>query len=191
MPVLCIALLFNAEIIAIEYELSNISYFLRGSAQEAFRFLAKTVVERTPAGNRAKIEQDANVAHVYIQQNTLACVLIADASYPTRSAHAVITKLLNDFESSVPRSSYSSGGQISYPQLKQLLVQVQNPANADPFLRVQRELDETKIVLHKTMESLLQRGEKLDDLVARSDQLSSQSKMFYKTAKQTNTCCYY
>ena len=36
---------------------------------------------------------------------------------------------------------------------------------------------------HKTMESLLQRGEKLDDLVARSDALSAQSKLFYKTAK--------
>lgn len=42
------------------------------------------------------------------------------------------------------------------------------------------------------MEALLERGEKLDDLVERSDQLSSQSKMFYKTAKQTNAgCCNY
>lgn len=48
------------------------------------------------------------------------------------------------------------------------------------MMRVQQELDETKIVLHKTMESLLQRGEKLDDLVSKSDQLSSQSKVFYK-----------
>lgn len=56
-------------------------------------------------------------------------------------------------------------------------------------MRVQKELDETKIVLHKTMESLLARGEKLDDLVAKSDELSSASKTFYKTAKKTNSCC--
>ena len=41
------------------------------------------------------------------------------------------------------------------------------------------------------MDSLLQRGEKLDDLVQRSDQLSMQSKLFHKTAKQTNACCTY
>jgi synaptobrevin homolog YKT6 len=68
-------------------------------------------------------------------------------------------------------------------------------------MRVQQELDETKIILvrmsfvgnrfeahacsqHKTIESVLQRGEKLDNLVERSTALSVQSKMFYKTAKK-------
>jgi len=51
-------------------------------------------------------------------------------------------------------------------------------------MKVQAELDETKIILHKTIESVLQRGEKLDNLVERSDALSSQSRLFYKTAKK-------
>ena len=77
-------------------------------------------------------------------------------------------------------------------------------------MKVQQELDETKIVLvrlpyfivppeaswgnwvdcglycmqHKTIESVLARGEKLNDLVDRSNALSAQSKMFYKTAKK-------
>jgi hypothetical protein len=33
--------------------------------------------------------------------------------------------------------------------------------------------------LHKTIESVLERGEKIDSLVAKSDGLSAQSKMFY------------
>jgi hypothetical protein len=37
---------------------------------------------------------------------------------------------------------------------------------------------------HKTIESVLERGEKLDNLVDRSNALSMQSKMFYKTAKK-------
>jgi hypothetical protein len=51
-------------------------------------------------------------------------------------------------------------------------------------MKVQAELDETKIILHKTIESVLERGEKLDNLVERSDQLSAQSRLFYKTAKK-------
>lgn len=46
-------------------------------------------------------------------------------------------------------------------------------------MKIQKELDETKIVLHKTIESVLERGEKIDTLVAKSDGLSAQSKMFY------------
>jgi synaptobrevin homolog YKT6 len=46
------------------------------------------------------------------------------------------------------------------------------------------ELNDTKDVLHKTIESILERGEKLDNLVEKSDALSSQSRMFYKAAKK-------
>ena len=41
---------------------------------------------------------------------------------------------------------------------------------------------------HKTIESVLQRGEKINDLVDRSNELSMQSKMFYKTAKKVCPC---
>lgn len=48
----------------------------------------------------------------------------------------------------------------------------------------------TKIIFqHNTIEAVLERGEKLDDLVAKSEGLSMQSKAFYKTAKKTNACC--
>lgn len=40
---------------------------------------------------------------------------------------------------------------------------------------------------HKTIESVLERGENLDNLVERSNTLSAQSKMFYKTAKKVCT----
>lgn len=42
---------------------------------------------------------------------------------------------------------------------------------------------------HKTIESVLERGEKLDNLVERSNALSTQSKMFYKTAKKVRCMC--
>lgn len=42
---------------------------------------------------------------------------------------------------------------------------------------------------HKTIESVLKRGENLDTLMERSETLSNQSKIFYKSAKKTNSCC--
>jgi synaptobrevin family protein YKT6 len=35
----------------------------------------------------------------------------------------------------------------------------------------------------------MQRGERLEDLVERSGELSMQSKQFYKQAKRANSCC--
>ncbi|RYR68093.1 hypothetical protein Ahy_A03g014561 isoform E [Arachis hypogaea] len=56
----------------------------------------------------------------------------------------------------------------------------QDPAEADKLLKIQRELDETKIILHKTIDSVLARGERLDSLVEKSSDLSaaSQSELF-------------
>ena len=39
---------------------------------------------------------------------------------------------------------------------------------------------------HNTIEAVLQRGEKLDDLVDKSEGLSMQSKAFYKTVSLAN-----
>ena len=65
----------------------------------------------------------------------------------------------------------------------------QDPAQADKLLKVQKELDETKIVLHKTIDSVLDRGEKLNSLVEKSTDLSMASQMFYKQARKQNQCC--
>ena len=56
-------------------------------------------------------------------------------------------------------------------------------------MKIQKELDETKIVLHKTIESVLERGEKIDTLVQKSDGLSAQSKMFYKQVRNRCPSC--
>ncbi|KAJ3287433.1 palmitoyltransferase [Rhizoclosmatium sp. JEL0117] len=186
----------SGRILAAEHDLSTFNYFQRGSVQEFLGFFIKTAVERTQRGQRQKIEEQGTyVGHVYVRGDGLAGVIVTDIEYPTRSAFTIVNKILEEFSSKFPASQWAgmNPGTTAavYPELKQQLVKYQDPHAADPLLRVQRDLDETKIVLHKTMESLLNRGEVLDDLVQRSDQLSSQSKMFYKTAKSTNSCCSY
>lgn len=65
----------------------------------------------------------------------------------------------------------------------------QDPAAADRLTKIQRDLDDTKVVLHQTIESMLERGEKLENLVDKSSDLSMASQMFYKQARKTNSCC--
>jgi len=66
---------------------------------------------------------------------------------------------------------------------------VQDPTKADAMSRVQEEIDQTKIVMHNTIAAVLDRGEKLDDLVEKSENLSAQSKMFYTQARKMNKGC--
>ncbi|MCO5606782.1 hypothetical protein L7F22_060972 [Adiantum nelumboides] len=75
------------------------------------------------------------------------------------------------------------------PYLNEALGKYQNPLEADKLPKIQKELDATKHILHKTIDSVLERGEKLDSLVEKSFDLSLASQVFYKQAKKANQCC--
>jgi len=152
--------------------------------------LAQTVAERTKPGQRQDVEQESYTFHAYARSEGVAAIAITDHDYPTLVAHQLLSKVVDEFLSAHPRSSWATGdATMNMPQLREYLNKYQDPNQVDSIMRIQKELDETKIVLHKTIDAVLQRGEKIDDLVAKSDGLSAQSKMFYQTAKKQNSCC--
>lgn len=131
------------------------------------------------------------MCHVYVRADNLAAVLIADHEYPQRVAHTLLTKVLDDFTVKVPKELWASTSEncSDFGTLPGYLAKYQDPREGDALTRMQGDLDETKIILKNTIEAVLDRGEKLDDLVEKSQQLSYSSKTFYKTAKKTNSCC--
>ena len=81
-------------------------------------------------------------------------MVIADAEYPVRPAFGLLAKLLEEFTSQTPANSYVGNtnltpNSIAFPKLQSAIVQYQDPKQADTIMRVQAELDETKIILHK------------------------------------------
>jgi synaptobrevin family protein YKT6 len=73
--------------------------------------------------------------------------------------------------------------------IDQVLAKYQNPTEADKVLKIQKELEETKQIVVKNIDQLLERGEKLDDLAQKSNDLSFQSKAFASRAEDLNRCC--
>uniref|UniRef100_A0A3P8ZFY4 Synaptobrevin homolog YKT6 n=1 Tax=Esox lucius TaxID=8010 RepID=A0A3P8ZFY4_ESOLU len=175
------------------YDLSSFSFFQRSSVQEFMTFTSALIVERSTHGSRASVKEQEYLCHVYVRNDSLSAVVIADSEYPQRVAFTLLDKVLEEFSRQVDSIDWPSGNPdtINYKALDMHLAkyQVQNPREADAMSKVQAELDETKIILHNTMESLLERGEKLDDLVQKSEHLGNQSKAFYKTARKQNSCC--
>ncbi|KAF2225521.1 Longin-like domain-containing protein [Elsinoe ampelina] len=196
MKILYIGILKNEDKPAVELcaerDLSSYSRFTRTSIGEFMSLFSKTVAERTRPGQRQDVEEQSYTFHAYARTEGVAGIIISDHEYPALVAHQLLSKILDEFLSKYPRSAYQgnvTGGELAFPQLKEYIQKYQDPAQADSIMKIQKELDETKIVLHKTIESVLERGEKIDSLVAKSDGLSAQSKMFYTQAKKQNSCC--
>ena len=174
-------------------DLSQFGYFERSSVGQFMTFFAETVATRTGAGQRQSVEEGNYVGHVYARAEGVCGVLITDKAYPVRPAYTLLNKVLDEYLVAHPAETWrdvaATTDALDMPQLAEYIAKYQDPAQADAIMKVQQELDETKIVLHKTIENVLQRGEKLDNLVDKSESLNASSKMFYKQAKKSNSCC--
>ncbi|XP_068594806.1 synaptobrevin homolog YKT6 [Brachionichthys hirsutus] len=181
----------KANLLKAAYDLSTFGFFQRPGVQEFMTFTSALIVERTSQGSRASVKEQEYLCHVYVRNDNLGAVVIADSEYPQRVCFTLLDKVLDEFCKQVDSKDWPSGSPetINYKALDIHLNKYQNPKEADAMTKVQAELDETKIILHNTMESLLERGEKLDDLVSKSEHLGAQSKAFYKTARKQNSCC--
>ncbi|KAI9695240.1 MAG: palmitoyltransferase [Bogoriella megaspora] len=195
MKILYIGILKNEQKPAIELcaerDLSSYSRFTRTSVGEFMSLFSKTVAERTKPGQRQDVEEQSYTFHAYGRSEGVAGVIISDQEYPALVAHQLLSKVVDEFLTKYPRSTFASSNQeLPFPQLKEYIVKYQDPQQADSIMKIQKELDETKITLHKTIESMLERGEKIDNLVAKSDGLSTQSKMFYTQGSETESIRY-
>ncbi|XP_050049163.1 synaptobrevin homolog YKT6 [Dermacentor andersoni] len=172
-------------------EVSSFSFFQRSSVVEFLKFSSQIIVSRSCAATRSSVREREYMCHVYVRSDSLAGVVVSDHEYPSRVAHTLLNKVLDDFASKIPAHTWSSlvESTCQYQGLEAYLAKYQVPTEADAMTKIQADLDETKIILHNTIEAVLERGEKLDDLVAKSEDLSMQSKTFYKTARKTNQCC--
>ncbi|EFN76137.1 synaptobrevin homolog YKT6 isoform X1 [Harpegnathos saltator] len=177
--------------LAAAYDVESFPFFQKNSIKEFMGFVSKTIVERTQTSARQSVKEGEYMCHVYVRADNLAAVLISDHEYPRRVAHTLLSKVMDDFATKHLPSTWSTLREVTsdFRQINTYLAKYQNPIEADALTKMQNDLDETKIILHNTLEAALQRGEKLDDLVAKSEGLSIQSKAFYKTARKTNSCC--
>mmetsp|Transcript_20574 Transcript_20574/g.49832 ORF Transcript_20574/g.49832 Transcript_20574/m.49832 type:complete len:204 (-) Transcript_20574:107-718(-) len=177
--------------LAYAVDLSQMSFFQRGTVKEITALVIRTCVSKTNPGDYQRLEHEGNYVYIICRPSGIAGVCVADMEYPQRVAFAILTKLLEDFsaEHGTKISQDKSDNCMAFPALDDALQRYQDPAAADKITKIQKDLEETKQVLYNTIDAVLARGEKLDDLIDKSDSLSMQSKKFYKTAKKHNQCC--
>lgn len=171
-------------------DVTSFGFFQRNSVLEFMHFTSQILAERSQPATRTSVKEQSYMCHIYVRSDSLCGALISDHEYPHRVAHTLLNKVLEDFAAKIPSSQWTGDtNSVHFPGLQEFLAKYQNPVEADAMTKIQAELDETKIILHNTIDAVLQRGEKLDDLIIKSEELSMQSKTFYKTAKKTNSCC--
>ena len=177
------------------------------SRKQLMSLTAKKVAERTGPGVRSELEHGAYCCYTYGSSVGICAVMIANAVYPRLVAGQHLWEMIDEFTSQYPISHYQTIAQepknndslIPYPALQEHLKPNtkeqpnektwQDPSKGVSISKMQKDLDEIQVIIYETIESVMERGEKLDQLVAKSQELSISSKMLYSQAKKQNSCC--
>jgi synaptobrevin homolog YKT6 len=181
-------------VLASAFDVSDFGWFQQSGVREFLMFASRECIHRTQPGMRQSVLYQEHLCHVHVAQSGLGVAVISDESYPQRVAFGLGSHALREFVALEETSGWADQrADMSYKSassMAELLLQkYKDPNEADKLAKIQKDLDDTKEVLVQTMDKLLDRGERLDTLAAKSEDLSFQSKVFLDQSASLNSCC--
>ncbi len=180
--------------------LTDFSYFTRSTILEHLRFASRTIVDRTPVGTTQSVSTEkeglSSFIHVSVRTNGISCVVITDLKYPQYVAHSLIRKTLESlqdtmFKNGVSLVSKDQNNIKNYPWMMVDIEKYQKPADVEKLIQVKNKIEDIKDIMRVNIDELLKRGETLESVMMKSDELSKGSIKFYDKARKVNSCCKY
>ena len=186
----------KAILISNTQELSPLPFLMRysSSTTEMFLFLSRTFIQNTIPGQHNGCKEDQYTGWGYIDNEGMGAVIITDEDYDRRIAFIVLKKAMEIYKKNPDNWAWATiiediDINTINKDIHNLILIYKDPSNKDNILKITKELEDTRVTLHKSIDQMLARGEKMDVLVEKSNDLSYQSKKFYKKSKQMNSWC--
>ncbi|RNF01719.1 vesicle-associated membrane protein [Trypanosoma rangeli] len=180
-------------ICSLAVDVSSFGFFQRNAAREFIVFLTRTVANRVTKGAKTQITENGNVVFAYATLDGLVAIAISDIEYNSRVAFTLLAELAQQFQTTFRGKYDTVDGKddnfLNWPYLEETLLKYQKPEEQDKILKIKRDIEDTKVVMYNAIDQIIERGQKIDELVSKSEDLGMASKTFYKQAKQTNSGC--
>ena len=77
---------------------------------------------------------------------------------------------------------------MEFKELKNIMNEFDRPSNHDAVARAIENTDATTEIISQTLSKIIIRGETLQDIVEKSEELSVKEKIFYKETKKKKCC---
>ena len=118
--------------------------------------------------------------------NRIFLTCLCHRDYPASAAFALLNDVRTKSTSRINTiNTYHHSG-IDEMYMKK----IQDPAEIDKLQKVQENLDDLKLIIVSNLQKLTVRGEHLDELIRRSENLHDMSTQFVQSAKRVHKCCW-
>ncbi|EKF31614.1 vesicle-associated membrane protein, putative [Trypanosoma cruzi marinkellei] len=174
-------------------DVSSFGFFQRNSAREFIVFLTRTVARRVSKGSKIQITENGNVVFAHATLDGIVAIAISDIEYNSRVAFTLLGELAQQFQTTFHGKYDIVDGRddnfLNWPYLEEMLLKYQKPEEQDKILKIKRDIEDTKVIMYNAIDQIIERGQKIDELVSKSEDLGMASKTFYKQARKTNSGC--
>lgn len=156
-----------------EYNLRAFNFLARGHIKDALRTITLKITQSLETNQLQEITQEVQgkVYKFYMKvDDGLVCMGCIQEEYPIDLIDSVLDKVKDS-------------------DLKSLMNEYKDPKKFNTTEKIAKELEDTKVILTRTLESVMLRGEKLGELTDSAQKLEIKSKKLFEKAKDQNKCC--
>ncbi|KAK6588762.1 hypothetical protein RS030_2206 [Cryptosporidium xiaoi] len=180
----------DVKLISSCFNLSSFAFLERNAIKEILTFIVKSITPKLDVGKREIISHDKFLIFSFKWVDGTTILIACDREYPSRSAFSCINELYSDLYKSYLNIEISDiKEQIHIKEMQDYLKKYKNPLFSDAIFESQMKVEKASEAMHISLRSLLDRGENLDILLQKSQDLSDYSKKLFKTSKKTNKSC--
>jgi len=153
-----------------------------------FTTIATRILGKIPLNdNKMSYVADRHIFH-YIVEDGITYLCMADEEFGRRLPFAFLEDIKNRFKATYAdrgRTALAYGMNADFSRvLQNQMDYYSNNPNADRINRVRNEIDEVKSVMVQNIEKVLERGERIELLVDRTENLNQTAFQFKKKATQ-------
>ena len=174
------------------FDLSKWGWLERGSVKDMMKFFCRNSMKSLKKGQRYTIAHEGghNVHAIVSDKDYFAVFAFTDMDYPRRVAYKCLEDAFEAFQNGHgDKWKAKKDDKMELNAFNAVFEKYKVASKVDKLTLATMKVDETKAVLVDNMKTLLEREEKLDDMVQKSDDLSLKTKTFYKNAQKMNSKC--
>jgi synaptobrevin family protein YKT6 len=173
---------FDYTLLYKNFNLSDFYFYTHHKIKSTIIEVANDSVKNLDKKKFYKITETLNDKIFYIYIYTTKdkiYIALTDEEYPS----TVILEFVHEID-------IAYGDNINNDEvLQNIWTKYQDPIQISKLLQVKEELEKTKKVMLESVDKILERGDKIEDLIIKTDQLECSSHAFKIKAKQLNSCC--
>jgi synaptobrevin homolog YKT6 len=175
------------------YYSSKFPFFARSNIKKILIEIGREIIKRIKSDTFYSIKVDKDningIVHGYVN-NGIGCIIIDDNKNHTEHIKGFLKKsLMIMSEQASHYEIIKSDIYLTNKELDKFFIDGNDELKNDKLIQVRNEVDVTKAVILDSIDALLERGEKIEDLLIRNETLEKEAREYLKRTKDLNRCC--